>query len=105
MHVDRYRVTAFDATPGVGVTATVDGERISVGPEPAADAVAEDSVRRLREAGKTVVVVSSDERPVGIIALADHVLGLGGRLREAREGMRRPNPVVEGPLVELALLD
>lgn len=69
--VDRFRVTSFDATPGLGVTATVDGVRISVGPEPAATGALPHPVRRFREAGDTVVVVSTDGRPAGMIALAD----------------------------------
>ena len=40
-----------------------------------------------------------------IIALADGLLGLDGRLSLARETMPRPSPLVEGPLVELHLLD
>ena len=39
-----------------------------------------------------------------IIALADDILGCGGRLIEAREAMGLGEPVAEGPLVELSLV-
>ena len=38
-----------------------------------------------------------------IVALADDILGCGGRLVAAREGMGAGEPVVEGPLVTLGL--
>jgi Cd2+/Zn2+-exporting ATPase len=70
--VDRYSVSAFEATPGVGVTARVDGEPISVGGEALATGMeAADRVTEMREAGKTVVVVRFDGQPAGMIALAD----------------------------------
>ncbi len=74
--IDRHRVAAFAATPGVGVTAMVDGEEISVGGEQdvqlgARGETAVERIEKLRESGKTVLVVSSDGRPAGMIALAD----------------------------------
>lgn len=71
--IGAYQVGAFEATPGVGVTALVDGERISVGGEQVTEGP-ESSLGRieeLRESGRTVLVVRSDRRPVGMIALAD----------------------------------
>jgi Cd2+/Zn2+-exporting ATPase len=71
--IDRHRVAAFAATPGVGVTALVDGEHISVGGEHivAGDKTAIVRIEKLRESGKTVLVVSLDGQPAGMIALAD----------------------------------
>lgn len=70
--VDRYPVEAFEATPGLGVTARVDGDRITVGGD-ARGVITHTAnrVRQLRQEGKTVVVVSSEGRPAGMIGLAD----------------------------------
>ena len=83
----------FGSTPGLGVTALVDGIRIRVGspallddlPGAAAAQVEEARalVRELEEAGRTAVVVVADGVPVGVLALADRVRPgrPGGRLR------------------------
>jgi Cd2+/Zn2+-exporting ATPase len=72
---------AIDAQqiPGQGVQATINGRRVRVGRtemfDPArlnGDATALTSpVAQLARQGKTIVVVGIDDRPVGIIALAD----------------------------------
>ncbi|MGP3987158.1 heavy metal translocating P-type ATPase [Streptomyces sp. 3N207] len=82
----------FASTPGLGVTATVDGHRIQVGapgrllhhdPRPADNAgsgtqrqpedAAHEKVRELEEAGRTAVVVLVDGRPVGVLGIADRL--------------------------------
>lgn len=69
----------FAATPGVGVTATVDGRVVVVG-APArllAGATDADSARaavlagELEEEGRTAVLVTVDGRPAGLLAVAD----------------------------------
>jgi Cu+-exporting ATPase len=69
----------FENVPGHGVKATVDGERVLVGnrklladagvdPTPAADVL-----ERLEREGKTAMLVSLNERVVGVVADADTV--------------------------------
>jgi Cd2+/Zn2+-exporting ATPase len=76
--IDRYAVESFAATPGIGVQALVDGQRISIGNERTTESMSQEAlegpVRRLRELrddGKTVLIVSEGSRPVGLIGLAD----------------------------------
>ena len=73
------RVEGFRAHPGLGVTATVDGDRIAVGTidllAPTVDAGTLDGFGdhfdALQRAGRTVVVVSRGGLPIGLIGLAD----------------------------------
>ncbi|MEU6811451.1 heavy metal translocating P-type ATPase [Streptomyces sp. NPDC046831] len=68
----------FSSAPGRGVTATVDGDTVTVGaparlldgagPQPHQAVVAE-----LEEAGRTAVVVLRDQAPVGVLGIADRV--------------------------------
>ncbi|MFF9624886.1 heavy metal translocating P-type ATPase [Streptomyces griseosporeus] len=71
----------FDSTPGVGVTATVDGRVVAVGAPTrlllgATDA---DSARAavlaagLEDGGRTAVLVSVDGAPVGVLGIADRL--------------------------------
>jgi heavy metal translocating P-type ATPase len=71
----------FDSTPGVGVTATVDGRVIAVG-APArllGGATDADSARaavlagELEDGGRTAVLVTVDGRPVGVLGIADRL--------------------------------
>ena len=78
-------LTPPDATdaqqvPGLGVIALVGGRKVAVGRsdmfasrdgERERDGPLDNAVEELAAAGKTVVVVAVDERPVGVIALAD----------------------------------
>lgn len=62
----------FEAIPGVGVRAHVNGSAVAVGgrrlfPEH----FAEPSITRLEEAGKTLLFVTREEQPVGVLAAAD----------------------------------
>jgi heavy metal translocating P-type ATPase len=71
----------FTSTPGVGVTATVEGRRVAVGTparllDGADDATAARAaalVAELEESGRTAVVVLADEVPVGVLGLADRL--------------------------------
>ncbi|MEV2215817.1 heavy metal translocating P-type ATPase [Streptomyces sp. NPDC050997] len=71
----------FDSTPGVGVTATVDGRVVAVGSparllDGASDARAAHTVAlaaELEEDGRTAVLVTADGVPVGILGLADRL--------------------------------
>jgi P-type Cu2+ transporter len=67
----------FEAIPGQGATATVDGTAVTVvGPGYLREndiAMDDEAVDELREKGKTVVFVLSDGTPVGAVALADVV--------------------------------
>ncbi|WP_155058044.1 heavy metal translocating P-type ATPase [Streptomyces blattellae] len=66
----------FDSTPGVGVTAGVDGHIVAVGTparllngagDPAAPVV------RLEEEGRTAVLVTVDGAPAGVLGIADRL--------------------------------
>ncbi|MGP3967767.1 heavy metal translocating P-type ATPase [Streptomyces sp. 6N223] len=67
----------FASTPGVGVTATVDGERIAVG-NPARllagtspGSPAQRAAAALQEEGRTAVLVTRDGEPAGVLGVAD----------------------------------
>ncbi|MER6619257.1 heavy metal translocating P-type ATPase [Streptomyces sp. NPDC000931] len=71
----------FDSTPGVGVTATVDGRVVVVGAPArllggAADAdsaLAAVLVGGLEDGGRTAVLVTVDGTPVGVLGIADRL--------------------------------
>ncbi|MFF5829538.1 heavy metal translocating P-type ATPase [Streptomyces bacillaris] len=69
----------FTSVPGQGVTATVDGNTITVGAparllDTGADARPQrDVVAELEEAGRTAVVVLRDREPVGVLGIADRL--------------------------------
>lgn len=69
------------AVPGKGVTATVDGRKVSVGsPRHAAEAGAQlgglaEAVTRLENEGKTAVVILADGTVAGVLALRDEPRG------------------------------
>ena len=73
----------FGSTPGLGVTALVEGIRVRVGSPallddlpgaaPAQVTEARALVSELEEAGRTAVAVVADGVPVGVLALADRV--------------------------------
>lgn len=60
------------ATPGRGIAGRVDGQRVFVG-APAEAGIADDDVRGLAEGGRSVVAVTIDGRPAGLIAIADRL--------------------------------
>jgi heavy metal translocating P-type ATPase len=68
--------TAFEATPGRGVTALVDGKRVQVGspailsnPTPSQRAM----INAVETQGRTAVVVLADGHPVGVLTLQDQL--------------------------------
>ncbi len=64
----------FRALPGIGVQARVDGHEVTVGtPRLVADPEVQDQVRRLSEAGKTVLCVLRDGEPIGLLAASDEL--------------------------------
>ncbi|HEY3524119.1 MAG TPA: heavy metal translocating P-type ATPase [Candidatus Limnocylindrales bacterium] len=72
--------TAFQASPGHGVTATVDGRRVMVGSARfireqglAVDGAAGTAVASAAAIGHTPVVVAVDGRPAGVFEIADPV--------------------------------
>ncbi len=78
-HVPLSPATDFQAVPGKGVTATVEGHRVAVGSPRFVEAegmdigAARDQVGVLQETGNTVVVAAIDRHPAGIIAIADQI--------------------------------
>ncbi|MBW6456438.1 MAG: copper-translocating P-type ATPase [Trueperaceae bacterium] len=71
--------TAFQAIPGFGVAATVEGRRVLVGNERlmrregiAVTALAAD-VERLQGEGKTAMFVAAGGAPIGVVAVADTI--------------------------------
>ncbi|WP_218002147.1 heavy metal translocating P-type ATPase [Microtetraspora malaysiensis] len=62
----------FQALPGLGVKATVDGSSVTVGGVDLVPEAGDDpQVRRLAAAGKTLLTVAVDSRFVGVLAAAD----------------------------------
>jgi len=69
-------IADFSATPGRGVTALVEGQRVHVGsPALITDATASqtDAVNAVEAEGRTAVVVLVDGRLVGVLTLADQL--------------------------------
>ncbi|MFF2625242.1 heavy metal translocating P-type ATPase [Kitasatospora griseola] len=65
--------TGFTSTPGVGVTATVDGRTVTVHAPDRDCPATTDPVSELEDAGRTAVVVATDGTPVGVLGLADRL--------------------------------
>jgi heavy metal translocating P-type ATPase len=67
----------FTSTPGVGVTATVDGRKIAVGAPARLLSGAEGAhttiAAELEEGGRTAVLVVADGSPVGVLGIADRL--------------------------------
>ncbi len=90
-HLQIAAATDFQAVPGQGVTARVDGDHITVGNQRFVEAAgidlapAREKLTAMQQAGHTVVVVGVDSRPVALIAIADQ---LKSDARQAIDGMR-----------------
>lgn len=88
-HVALPSATDFQAVPGKGVTAAVEGHRVAVGSPRFVEGEgidlqrAREQVAVLQEAGNTVVVLAVDGKPAGIIAIADQIKA------DAREAIER----------------
>jgi Cu+-exporting ATPase len=73
------KATSFEAIPGAGVSAVVDGRAVLVGTRRLLEARgidargAYDAMRRYEEAGKTAMLVAVDGRYAGVVAVADTV--------------------------------
>jgi len=88
-------VEGFDAPTGKGVMGNVDGRRVLIGKagwlaETGLDSAALAQLADgMRETGATVIMVAIDERPAGIIAIADPVKATTAQALEglAREGV------------------
>ena len=80
--------TGFEAVPGHGIRAEVDGHNVVAGNERLAERVPGERAARLAGQGKTVVTVVVDDAPVGAIAIADTVkpssAAAVSRLRQTR---------------------
>lgn len=70
----------FASHPGTGVTALVDGRRVAVGsptrmltPGGSTGPQVAAAVAQLEDQGRTTVLVTLDERPVGVLAVADRL--------------------------------
>jgi Cu+-exporting ATPase len=87
----------FKASGGFGVTAEIDGKSVRVGKpkwftETNTDiASAEDRITELQAEGKTVMVVTADNRPAGLIAVSDT---LKPESKEAVKELHRQNLTV-----------
>jgi Cd2+/Zn2+-exporting ATPase len=67
-------VSGFEARPGYGVVATLDGRKVRIGTPELFDALdIPPRFAELQEEGKTTVLVAVDDQLVGMIALADRV--------------------------------
>ena len=65
--------TDFEAKPGVGIAATVAGQRVVLGNSGAMSDRAKYPAEKLETEGKTVVFVTVDHQPAGLIAISDNL--------------------------------
>ncbi len=88
-HVPLPPALDFQAVPGKGITATVEGHRVAVGSPRFVEGEgidlgpASEQITVLQEAGNTVVVLAADGKPAGVIAIADQIKA------DAREAIER----------------
>src|SRR5690625_7842966 len=80
MNVEPAPAENVQALPGRGVRATLNGKSVAVGNDilfeeviPGRSSRLLEKAQSLRESGNTVVYVTLDEKPVGLIGLADRV--------------------------------
>ena len=65
--------TDFEAIPGVGIAATIDGQRVELGNPRAVSDRAQYPAEKLEAEGKTAVFVTIDDQPAGLIAISDNL--------------------------------
>ncbi len=65
--------TDFEAKPGVGIAATIDGQRVVLGNSGTISDRARYPAETLEAEGKTVVFVTVDHQPAGLIAISDNL--------------------------------
>jgi P-type Cu2+ transporter len=77
--IESAEATDFEAVPGHGLRATVEGRRVLIGNERLLDGDGVESTEPVRRAaelaaeGKTAMLVALDGRPAGVVAAADQV--------------------------------
>jgi len=88
-HVPLPPALDFQAVPGKGITAAVEGHRLAVGSPRFVEGEgidlgpASEQITALQEAGNTVVILATDGQPAGVIAIADQIKA------DAREAIER----------------
>ncbi len=65
--------TDFEAIPGVGIAATIDGQRVVLGNPRTISDRAKYPAEKLEAEGKTAVFVTIDDQPAGLIAISDNL--------------------------------
>ena len=65
--------TDFEAIPGVGVAATIDGQRVVLSNPNTISDRAKYPAEKLEAEGKTAVFVTIDDQPAGLIAISDNL--------------------------------
>ncbi|MDE2700286.1 MAG: heavy metal translocating P-type ATPase, partial [Gemmatimonadota bacterium] len=65
--------TDFEARPGVGVAATIDGQRVVLGNPRTISDRAKYPAEKLEAEGKTAVFVTVNDQPAGLIAISDNL--------------------------------
>jgi cation-transporting P-type ATPase J len=94
--------TTFSATPGRGVTATVEGRRISVGSPALLGATTDSTTRactealidKVEEAGRTAVVVMAEDQPVAVLTVSDRLRPDARRAVAALRSLTGRSPVL-----------
>ena len=98
-------VLAFEAVPGRGVSARVENREVRIGTETwlgqAAEILAPDAERLARE-GKTPLLISVDDRPAGVIAVADTIRPTSASAVEALRRMGLHVVLLTGDRAEVA---
>ncbi len=93
MNVDLTDPSDFEALPGLGVKATVEGREVLMGNADLMDKFSiqlsgyAEKVRTLQDQGKTVTFLAVDREPVAIIGLADTVKESAGRAVQGLKSM------------------
>lgn len=65
--------TDFEAIPGVGISATIDEQRVVLGNPHAVSDRATYPAEKLEAEGKTAVFITIDDQPAGLIAISDNL--------------------------------
>jgi len=75
--IERYNVTDFSTIPGKGLKGTIDGKTYFIGTEKLFQGFAvtfpSQALRKLRENGKTTMLVGTDNEILGVIGLLDDI--------------------------------
>lgn len=71
VNLSLHPTTDFEAIPGVGIAATIDGQRVVLGNPRAVSDRAKYPAEKLEAEGKTAVFITIDDQPAGLIAISD----------------------------------